>query len=116
MTLESDAIVPVVSFKELPRSDWKCLPGIIEGGSNKSAHLAICTHLDQISRDNIEEQLRMVAKAFWPKSLLTTQRVIPCSPLMGLSARELLDMSDPVKPSFEKVWRKDKVGYRVSPP
>ena len=75
--------------------------------------MVVCTHLDQISQDNVEEHQKVVRKAFWPDDVMNTNSVIPCSSLMGLSARKLLDKSCDSKPSFEEIWRTDTVGYYV---
>ena len=44
---------------------------------------------------------------------MNTNSVIPCSSVMGLSARDLLDKSYHNKPSFEEIWKEDTVGYHV---
>ena len=44
---------------------------------------------------------------------MSTDPVIPCSSLMGLSAKDLIDKSDSSKPPFEEIWKKDTVGYLV---
>ena len=75
--------------------------------------MVVCTHLDQVSQDNIEEQQKTVTKTFWPRDVSNTNSVIPCSSLMGLSARDLLDKSSCSKPRFEDIWREDVVGYHV---
>ena len=113
MAFDSNAIVPIVSFKEIPRSDWKRLPGLVAGGFNGRANAVVCTHLDQVSKENMDEQLKTVAKIFWPRGVLNTDRVIPCSSLMGLSAMDLLYRSIPAKPPFEDIWNKHSVGYHV---
>jgi len=113
---DSNAIVPVVSFKEIPDSDWKRLPELVTNGFNGRANVVVCTHLDQVSQDNMGEQLKTVTKAFWPKGVLNTNRVIPCSSLMGLSARDLLGKSGMTKPPFETIWDKHVVGYHVRGP
>jgi len=113
---DSNAIVPIVSFKELPRSDWRRLPDLIASGFNGRASMVVCTHLDQVSQDNMDEQLKTVTKTFWPRGVLNTDRVVPCSSLMGLSARDLLDRSSMVKPPFEGIWNKHAVGYHVCGP
>jgi hypothetical protein len=110
---DSNAIVPIVSFKEIPRSDWKRLPELVASGFNGRANVVVCTHLDQVSQDNMDEQLKTVTKTFWPKGVLNTNRVIPCSSLMGLSARDLLDRSSVTKPPFPAIWNKHVVGYHV---
>lgn len=113
---DSNAIVPIVSFKELPRSDWKRLPELVASGVNGRANVVVCTHLDQVSQENMDEQLKTVTKTFWPRGVLNTNRVIPCSSLMGLSARDLLDRSSLAKPPFESIWDKHNVGYHVCGP
>ena len=113
MASDSNAIVPIVSFKELPRSDWKRLPELVASGFNGRANVVVCTHLDQVSQENMEEQLKTVTKTFWPRGVLNTNRVIPCSSLMGLSARDLLDKANVTKPSFEAIWDKRAVGFHV---
>lgn len=45
---EVHAIVPIVSFKELAKADWRKLPEIIQSGIGRSPDLVICTHLDQV--------------------------------------------------------------------
>ena len=113
---DSNAIVPIVSFKEIARSDWKRLPVLVTNGFNERANVVVCTHLDQVSQDDLDEQLKTVTKIFWPTGVLNTNRVIPCSPLMGLSARDLLDRSSKTKPPFETIWVKDCFGYHVRVP
>lgn len=112
---DSNAIVPIVSFKELPRSDWKRLPDLVTNGFNGNgrANVVVCTHLDQVSRDNMEEQRSTVTKTFWPRDVMNTNSVIPCSSLMGLGARDLLDKSYTAKPPFAEIWDKNAVGYQV---
>ena len=116
MASDSNAIVPIVSFKEIPRSDWKRLPDLIASGFNGRADVVVCTHLDQVSQENMGELLRTVTKTFRPRDVLNTNRVIPCSSLMGLSARVLLDRSIMTKPPFETIWNKDDVGFHVRGP
>jgi len=75
--------------------------------------MVVCTHLGQISQDNMEEQRRTVAKTFWPRDVMNTNSVILCSSLMGLGARDLLDKSSINKPPFGEIWKEDAVGYHV---
>ena len=116
MATSSNAIVPIVSFKELSHSDWKFLPALIASGFNGKAKLVVYTHLDQVSQENMDKQLKTVAETFWPRGVSNTNRVIPCSSLMGLSARDLLDRSHTTKPPFEAIWNKPSVGYHVREP
>ena len=105
-------IVPIVSFKDIPRSDWKRLPQLVASGFNGTADLVVCTHLDPVSQKNVDEQLKPVKEVFWPRGVPNINRVIPCS-LMGLSARHLLDISYKTKPPFEVIWDKCSLGYYV---
>ena len=116
MASDSNVIVPIVSFKEIPRRDWKRLPELVASGFNERAQVVVCTNLDQIWHEHVDEQLKAVTKTFWPNHVMSTDRVIPCSSLMGLSARDLLDRSNPAKPPFEAIWNKRAVGYHVREP
>ena len=111
---DSNDIVPVISFNEIPGKGWRCLPELVACGFKRSANAVVCTHLDRVSQINIDEQLTTVSKAFWPKSMKNTARIIPCSSLMGLSAIDLLDKSLSEKPPFRVIWDKKSVGYHVS--
>ena len=113
MASDSNAIIPIVSFKDIHDSDWKRLPELVANGFNGRANVVVCTHLDQVSQDNIDEQLTTVTKTFWPKGVMHTNRVIPCSSLMGLSAMDLLDKSTMTKPPFKTIWNKQAVGCHV---
>ena len=116
MASDSNVIVPVMSFNEIHRSDWKRLPELVASGFNGRADVVVCTQLDQVSQENMDEQLKAVAKTFWPKDVLNTNRVIPCSPLMGLSAALLLDISQTTKPPFEVIFDNRSMGYHVRGP
>ncbi|KAG8796745.1 hypothetical protein FRC17_007956, partial [Serendipita sp. 399] len=107
---DSNAIVPVISFKELARSDWKALPAIVANGFGGRASVVVCTHLDQIHGENKNEQLIAVSKVFWPGNVQRAAQssIIPCSSLMGLSARALLDMSTHSKPRFDQFWDRNR--------
>ena len=110
---DSNAIVPIVSFEDISHNDWKRLPELVASGFNGRANVVVCTHPDEVSQENVEEQLKTVTTAFWPRGVLNTNCVIPCS-LIGLSARELLDSStNTLKPPFEAIWNEDSMGYRV---
>ena len=113
---DSNAVVPIVSFKEIPRSDWKRLPDLVASGFNWGVNVVVCTHLDQVSQDDLDEQLKTVTKTFWPRGGLNNDRVIPCSSLIGLSARDLLDRSSVIRPPFEAIWNKHTIGYHVRVP
>ena len=112
---ESSTVVPFVSFEEIPHSDWKRLPELVASEFIGRANVVVCTHLDQVSQENMKEQLKTVTTVFWPRGVLDTNRVIPC-PLMGLTARDLLDRSTIAKPRFEDIWNKDTLGYHVREP
>ena len=115
VAFDTNAIAPIVPFKELPHSDWKRLPALVASGFNGRANVVVCTHLDEVSQGNMDEQLKTVKKAFWPRGVLNTNCVIQCS-LMGLSARYLLDKSDTTKPPFETIWDKHSMGHHVRGP
>ena len=69
---------------------------------------------DQITGKNQKEQLAAVSKVFWPRDgVAATSRIIPCSSLMGLSARALLDLSLDGKPDFETFWDENGVAHSV---
>ena len=111
-----NAIVPVVSFKDIHRSDWKRLPELVASESNGRAEVVVCTHLGPVSQEDMDAQLKTVAEIFWPGDVLNTSRVIPCSSLTGLSATDLLDRSNWTKPPFETIWDEHTVGYHVCGP
>ena len=113
MAPDLNAVVPIVSFKEITRGDWKRLPELVASGFNVRANVVVCTHLDQVSQENMDEQLQNVTKMLWPEGVLNTNRVIPCSSLMGLSARGLLDRSNMTKPPFETFWNEHTLGHHV---
>ena len=78
--------------------------------------MVVCTHPDEVSQENVDEELKTVTTAFWPRGVLNTNCVIRCS-LLGLSARELLDKSkNSLKPPFEAIWNENSIGYRVRGP
>ena len=112
---ESNAITPLVPFKELSHSDWKRLPALVASGFNGRANVVVCTHLDQVSQGNMDEQLKTLTKAFWPRGVLNTECATPCC-LIGLSARYLLDRSNTTKPPFEAIWNNHSMGYHVRGP
>jgi hypothetical protein len=45
---EANAVVPIVSFKEIAKQDWRNLPRIISSGLQTRASMVICTHFDQV--------------------------------------------------------------------
>src|SRR5260221_12652968 len=45
---EANAVVTIVSFKEIAKQDWRKLPGIISSGLKARASIVICTHFDQV--------------------------------------------------------------------
>ena len=101
MAPDPNAIVPIVSFKEIPRSDWKRLPELITSGFIGGANVVVCTHLDQVSQENMDEQLRALTKTPWLKGVLNANRVIPCF--------SRICSTDPILPNF----RSRPFGIRV---
>ena len=49
----SNTIVPIVSFKELLHGDWKRIPAPVASGLNGNANVVVCTHLDEVSQENM---------------------------------------------------------------
>jgi hypothetical protein len=47
---EVDVFVPIVSFKEVPKEDWRRLPNLIKRGASRPPDLIVCTHFDQVGR------------------------------------------------------------------
>lgn len=45
---KANAVVPIVSFKEIAKQDWRKLPAIISSGLEARASMVICTHFDQV--------------------------------------------------------------------
>ena len=101
-----------MSFIELSRSDWKVLPKLVESG--RKPRLVVCTNLDRVSRDNLQQQLWTVSSTFWRDSPDDTSRVLGCSSLVAFSANRLLEQSEDKKPAFNKVWVPKSIGYHVS--
>ena len=110
-----DVIVPILSYDN-HTMHWKDLPAIIERDFSREADMVVCTHRNQVSQESMDAYLVTVAKAFWPSGVLNTSHVIPCSSVMGLSARDLLDRSNTTKPPFETIWDKHAAGYYVRAP
>lgn len=125
---KANAVVPVVSFKEMPKEDWRQLPRLISAGFATTS-LVICTHFDQvravlyltttffmtiwqISGNREMEQRSIVARVFFGSS--DVQHVIPCSSNMGLSATALLRGSATGWPSFQSIWDPRNVEHLVS--
>lgn len=48
VAIGANAVVPIVSFKEIAKQDWRILPGIISSGLKARASIVICTHFDQV--------------------------------------------------------------------
>lgn len=68
---------------ELSRSDWRELPKLAARGYHRKADLVVCTHLDRVSGENLQQQLWTVSKSFWPGTRDESERVLKCSSLMG---------------------------------
>ena len=99
---------------ELSRSDWRELPKLAARGYHRKADLVVCTHLDRVSGENLQQQLWTVSKSFWPGTRDESERVLKCSSLMGLSASQLLEQTKASKPRFKEVWEKASIRYQVS--
>ena len=97
---------------ELSRIDWRELAKL--AGRGREADFVVCTHLDRVSGENLQQQTWTVSKTFWPGPRDESDRVLKCSPLMGLSASQLLEQTKATKPSFKAVWDKTSIRYQVS--
>ena len=98
---------------ELSRSDWRELPKLAGRGYNRKADLVVCTHLDRVSGENLQQQAWTVSNTFWPGTRDESDRVLRCSSLMGLSASLLLEQTTATKPSFRAVWDRTSIRYQV---
>ena len=121
MASYSDAMVPVVSFEELLHSDWNRLPAPLANGFNGNRNVVVCTHLDQVSQENMRKELNALSVTSWPGGLLNTGLLIPCSSLTGLSATDLVYRTiatklPRTKLPFESIWERHTVGYHVRGP
>ena len=101
-----------MSFTEISRSDWRELPRL--AGYNRKADLVVCTHLDRVSGENLQQQTSTVSESFWPNEHDESGRILKCSSLMGLSASQLLEQTKATKPRFREVWDKTSIRYQVS--
>ncbi|KLO16285.1 hypothetical protein SCHPADRAFT_901671 [Schizopora paradoxa] len=110
---EVNAVVPIVSFKEIPKEDWRQqLPDIVKAGLQRPPDLVLCTHLDY-AKDRAYELVGSVAKTFWPKMPTDDGRnkVLSTATRMGISSRLLLKMSERQKPKFRDIWEEDSILY-----
>ncbi|KLO16293.1 hypothetical protein SCHPADRAFT_221994 [Schizopora paradoxa] len=109
--IEADTIVPIVSFKEAAKKDWRSqLPQIVEAMLKRSPDFVLCTHMDQAqSKKRIDEQLASVGKEFWPKITNFDRRVLRCSTRMGIGAQRLLKQSQVSKPPFHNIWKENTI-------
>jgi hypothetical protein len=98
---------------ELARSDWRDLPKLAASGYNRKPDLVVCTHLDRVSGENLQQRLWTVSRSFWPGIHDESDRVLKCSSLMGLSAQQLLEQAKATKPSFKEVWESTSIRYHV---
>ena len=44
-----DIVIPIISFKEVSREDWRSMPRLIQTSFGKAPDLVVCSHLDQVS-------------------------------------------------------------------
>ena len=66
-----------------------------------------------MSGENLQQQTWTVGRSFWPDARDESNRVLICSPLMGLSAKQLLEQTKVTKASFKEVWDKTSIRYQV---
>ncbi|KLO16294.1 hypothetical protein SCHPADRAFT_221937 [Schizopora paradoxa] len=107
-----NAVVPIISFKEIPKEDWRQqLPGILKIGTQRPPDLVLCTHFDH-ARDCAYELIGDVAKTFWPKAPERNRgHILPVATRIGISSCLLLQMSQKQKPRFQDIWQEDSIFY-----
>ena len=102
-----------MSFRDLPRSDWRELPKLTSRGYHRKPDFVVCTHLDRVSGEYLQQQTWTVSNTFWPGACDESERVLKCSSLMGLSASQLLEQTKATKPPFKEVWDQTSIRYQV---
>ncbi|KAI5115401.1 hypothetical protein M0805_004072 [Coniferiporia weirii] len=106
---EVNAIVPIVSLKEVSKNDWRTtLPRILETSTGlRQPSLVICTHRDQVETAHLETQTNQVLNVFngtgSVRESLQTQ-CVSCSSRLGFGARTLLNMSRDCKPEYGSIF------------
>ncbi|KAH7919236.1 hypothetical protein BV22DRAFT_1041126 [Leucogyrophana mollusca] len=109
---EANALVPIVSLKEISKDDWRQqLPHIIRTALGHAPEHVLCTHLDQAAKDRVEQQVASVAQVFWPKGENSVHRVLCCSSRLGMSARTLLHQSKQKKPDYKDFFVEGTPAY-----
>ncbi|KAI5115402.1 hypothetical protein M0805_001500 [Coniferiporia weirii] len=109
IALEVNAIVPIVSLKEVSKNDWRTtLPRILETSTGlRKPSLIICTHRDQVEDAHLETQTNQVLNVFngtdRVEENLQTQ-CVSCSSRLGFGARTLLNMSRDCKPEYSSIF------------
>ncbi|OBZ66421.1 hypothetical protein A0H81_13702 [Grifola frondosa] len=88
---EANALVPIISFKEVAKDDWRQqLPEIIKAGLGRAPEMVICTHLDQLGMSIIAP---LAARPYGSECTSTTSAVRVS------------------KPNFEDIWVEGRVAY-----
>ncbi|KLO16286.1 hypothetical protein SCHPADRAFT_823483 [Schizopora paradoxa] len=108
---EADTVVPIISFKEVAKGDWrKQLPQIVQTGLKRPPDFVLCTHMDQVqTKSRVTEQVHSVGKEFWPTITDFERRVLRCSTRLGIGAHLLITQSQQKKPKFENIWKENTI-------
>jgi hypothetical protein len=136
VTEKLDVVIPIISFKEVSRSDWRYLPQLVHESIARPPDMVVCSHLDQVcaivsifSRMiyllmyyhtkymKCEKELRTtVASVFWKSDPSKINSVLACSSRLGLSARLLLRKSRFSKPDYDEIYDVDSIESYVGVP
>ncbi|KAI5116359.1 hypothetical protein M0805_002395 [Coniferiporia weirii] len=108
---EVNAIVPIVSLKEVSKNDWRTeLPQMLEVSTGlREPSLIICTHRDQVETEgDLKTQTGRVLNVFSsPSSRISggiKTQCVSCSSRLGLGAQTLLKLSRNCKPGYDEIF------------
>ncbi|KLO16274.1 hypothetical protein SCHPADRAFT_926651 [Schizopora paradoxa] len=110
---EADSIIPIISLSEVARGDWRNqLVSIVKTGLGRAPDYVVCTHLDKFPLNRVQSELvPSVGKEFWPALANFNDRVLFCSPRLGIGAETLIELSRQSKPSFNQIWEDHPIQY-----
>ncbi|KLO16273.1 hypothetical protein SCHPADRAFT_995240 [Schizopora paradoxa] len=107
---EANAIVPIVSFNEFARDEWRQqLSRILKTVIGGPPDLVLCSYLDCVPRERVNDMAFDIAKTFAPYNENCLDLVSTCATRRGISARLLLQVSEGMKPDFSDITRGDSL-------
>ncbi|KLO16276.1 hypothetical protein SCHPADRAFT_938044 [Schizopora paradoxa] len=112
----ANAVVPVISFKEIQQENWRQkLPEIVRTGLQHPPELVLCTHFEHANH-SVHELVGRVAKTFWPNTPVdeSYNKILLVATRMGASSRLLLKMSEYQKPDFKEIWEGNSILHDCS--